>query len=428
MCKPMLAKTKRVLSTTFVTIPSFTGKKRLPLVVGLFALRSVFALFLFCVAVDLNVVWLFGSSPTIRGKRPPELAFPSEVYSRDGVLLGRYYTTYRLPLAGDSIPQHFKDALLATEDIRFYHHHGVELRTPFMILFSSVAGDSRGGSTITQQLAKNLFLTRSQKSRGLLGWIPGVSTIIYKTKEWITALKLEAHYTKPEILELYCTTVNFGTNSYGIVSAAKTYFNKRAADLSVAESALLVGMLKAPTNYSPLLHPEKAKERRSTVLAQMKKYRFITHAYADSLDHLPLTITLTVDAQDEGDAAYFRAALAPVLQAWCKNNKQKLYTGGLKIYTTIDSRIQLYAEEAVEHELRRLQALFDDHFRGINPWTDRHNRELVGFADSLVKHTVHYQTALQQFGNNTKAITAAMHRKVRDRIESGARPDNKAAR
>ena len=223
----------------------------------------IVAFFLYLGAVDVNFLWLFGKSPsmsTIQNKRPAEASI---IYSADGKVIGKYFSENRTPVTYEEVNPVFWKALIDTEDERFYSHHGIDFTA-----FAAVAKeyilhrDARGASTITQQLAKNLFRTRSEYSTGLLGNIPGLKMLIMKSKEWITAYKLEYFFTKNEILTQYANTVDFGSNAFGIKTACKTYFGCAPKDLTVENAAILVGMLKATTFYNPLINPDNALKRQ----------------------------------------------------------------------------------------------------------------------------------------------------------------------
>ncbi len=206
------------------------------------------------------------------------MSLASEVYYSDGTLIGRYYKENRSPVEFKSISPNIINALIATEDVRFYKHNGVDFYGFFTSMLSTAKGDRRGGSTITQQLAKNLFETRKKKSQGLIRHVPFIRTIVYKCKEWLTALEIEHVYTKQQILTLYLNTVPFGNNSFGIKTASLKIFNKTPDSVNVAEAATLVGMLKATSTYNPINNPKHALERRNTVLGQMLKYKYISKA------------------------------------------------------------------------------------------------------------------------------------------------------
>ncbi|MBM3403245.1 MAG: penicillin-binding protein, partial [Bacteroidetes bacterium] len=207
---------------------------------------------LFFSALEINFLWLFGYSPSIKDIKTPNINIVSELFTADGKLIGKYFKENRTPVEYDSISPAVIDALVATEDVRFYKHSGIDIRSLVSSTISTATGDKRGASTITQQLAKNLYSTRNKKSQGLIKYLPIVRTIIFKLKEWLTALKLENYYTKDEILTLYLNTVPFGNNTFGIKTASKRYFNKAVNRLQVEEAALLVGMLKATTTYNPI--------------------------------------------------------------------------------------------------------------------------------------------------------------------------------
>jgi penicillin-binding protein 1A len=281
---------------------------------------------------------------TIINTRPAQA---SEIYSADSVMIGKYFSENRTPVTYDDVNPIFWNALIDTEDERFYHHFGIDFQAFGAALKDYVVHhDARGASTITQQLAKNLFRVRTEYSTGLLGNIPGVKMLIMKTKEWITALKLEANFSKEEILTMYANTVDFGFNAFGIKTACKTYFNTTPQNLTPEQAAVLVGMLKATTYYNPRLHPENSMNRRNVVLGNMLQRDHITQEQYDSLTIRPIELDYSVENAYDGQALYFREAVKNHLQKWCSENGYDLYKDGLKIYTTIDTRMQKYAEEA----------------------------------------------------------------------------------
>jgi penicillin-binding protein 1A len=235
---------------------------------------KVFKIFLFTIlflviGVKTNFLWLFGDMPGVEDLENPKNNQASEIYSGDNILLGKYYRENRSPVEFNEISPYVIDALIATEDIRFYEHSGIDMKASFAIPWYMLKGDQRGSSTITQQLAKNLYKTRSGSSKGLLGYIPGLNILIAKAKEWITAINLESNFTKEEILNLYLNTVDFGSNAFGIKVASQTFFNTSPDSLTVEQAATLVGLLKATTTYSPVLHPDNCIERRNVVLKLM---------------------------------------------------------------------------------------------------------------------------------------------------------------
>ncbi|MCK9617917.1 MAG: transglycosylase domain-containing protein [Lentimicrobiaceae bacterium] len=389
----------------------FSVSRELPLYKKiLWRLLHFFIIFIiFLLLVDFNFLWFFGKSPHIHQIYNPDLKITSELYSSDGKLIGKYFDENRMPLKYEEIPQNIINALIATEDVRFYAHHGVDLRATFSILWYMSKGEKRGGSTITQQLVKNLFKTRENYSRGLLGYIPGVRTVIYKMKEWIAAFKIELLYSKKDILTMYFNTNDFGSNTFGLKTAAKTFFGKKPLQLNVEESAVLVGLLKAPTYYSPVLHPERALERRNIVLSQLQKYKFISPAICDSLSNTKLTLHFSAQGNSDDDISYFRDAVSNYLKTWLKENNFNLYEDGLKIYSTLDSKMQTYAEEAVSEHMKRLQKRFFQHWEGENPWVDVDNKELPDYINNIAKRTKRYALLVKKFGKNSDSLTYYMN-------------------
>ncbi len=328
----------------------------------------------------------------------------SQLYTADGKLIGQYYKENRSPVAFKDISPNLINALICTEDVRFYSHHGVDLYSFFTSMLSTAKGDKRGGSTITQQLAKNLFETRKRKSQGLIKHVPVLSTIVYKCKEWLTALEIEHVYSKNEILELYLNTVPFGNNSYGIKTATLKYFDKTPDKVNPAEAATLIGMLKATSTYNPINNPDKSVLRRNTVLSQMEKYGKLSKADYDANVALPLNLNLSyVDDQGQGDS-YLREAVERWLKKWCKDNGYDLYSDGLKIYTTIDSKMQQYAEEAVAEKMKVLQKRFDNLWGKKNPWRDFDGNEIKDFVLKGEQSLPIYKLLQKKYKGDTVAI------------------------
>ncbi len=356
-------------------------------------------------AVDINLFGLFGRSPsmdTIRNTRPAQA---SEIYSADSVMIGKFFSENRTPVNYEDVNSVFWQALIDTEDERFYHHYGVDIPAFFAALKDYVLHhDARGASTITQQLAKNLFRTRTDYSTGLLGEVPGLKMLIVKSKEWVTAIKLEWNFTKKEILTMYANTVDFGSNAYGIKTACKTYFGISPKDLRPEQAAVLVGMLKATTTYNPRLNPDNSMRRRNIVLANMLQHGHLTQEEYDSLCVQPIKLDYSVENVYDGQAAYFRSALQDHLQQWCKDHHIDLYTDGLKIYTTIDTRMQEYAEEAAAEQMRIIQENFNQHWAGMNPWQDEHYREIPHFIESIARHLPVYKQLEEQFPEQPDSV------------------------
>ena len=368
----------------------------------------IVAFFLYLGAVDINFLWLFGKSPsmsTIKNKRP---AAASIIYSADGKQIGKFFSENRTPVTYEEVNPVFWQALIDTEDERFYSHHGIDY-TAFMAVAKEyiLHRDARGASTITQQLAKNLFRTRSEYSTGLLGNIPGVKMLIMKSKEWITAYKLEFFFTKEEILTQYANTVDFGSNSFGIKTACKTYFGCAPKDLTTENAAILVGMLKATTFYNPLINPDNSLKRRNIVLDLMQQHGHLTQAECDSLKKIEIKLDYSVESVYDGDANYFREAVADYLKDWCEDyydNRNALYTEGLKIYTTIDSRMQQYAEQAAYKQMKQLQQTFNNHWGSTNPWQDAHHVEIKNFIEDIAKRQPVYKYLSKKFNGNEDSI------------------------
>lgn len=352
--------------------------------------------FLFTVTLFILIgLEFFGPMPTFKQLENPKSNVASEVISEDNIVLGSIYREYRSFVDYHEISPNVINALIATEDARFHGHSGIDFRGLGRVMFKTVLFGKRtagGGSTITQQLAKNLFprdLTGQENA-----FIRTVKLVITKFKEWITAVKLERNYTKEEIASMYLNVVEFGSNSFGIKAAAKTFFNTTPDSITVEQAALLVGVVNAPTRYSPVRNPERAIQRRNVVLGQMMKYGYITQSQFDSLSKLPLNLKFQAQDHNQGSATYFREMLRLFMTArkpeprryyskqmyqedsllwesnplygWCNKNTKpdgtpyNIYTDGLKIYTTINSRMQRYAEDALVSHLRNeLQPVLD---------------------------------------------------------------------
>ena len=355
--------------------------------------------------VDINFLWLFGKSPGFSQIKKPTTSEASEIYSADGVLIGKYFSENRTPVKYEDVNPVFWKALIDTEDERFYKHHGVDPIGLFAVLKDVlVSHEARGASTITQQLAKNMFRVRTQYSTGLLGYIPGVRILIMKSKEWIIATKLEMLYDKEEILTMYANTVDFGSNAFGIKTACKTYFNTTPAKITAEQAAVLVGMLKATTYYNPISHPENSLERRNVVLHNMMTHGDMTRAEFDSVSAIPIKLNYNVESNYDGQAKYFREAIADYLKDWCEENGYDLYSSGLKIYTTIDTRMQKYAEEAARKQMRQVQRNFDRHWAGQDPWRDENHQVIPNFIENIAKRQPVYKMLQQRFPNQPDSV------------------------
>jgi penicillin-binding protein 1A len=365
----------------------------------------------------ISIGWL-GFMPAFSELENPQTNLATEVYSYDGELLGKYYLENRSPCKYDELSPHLINALKATEDVRFEKHSGVDIRALGRVLSGVITRSSKGGgSTITQQLAKNLFPRDPDGGK--------FKTMITKFKEWVVAIKLEREYSKNEILAMYLNTVDFGNNSMGIKSAAATYFNRTPAALTVEESALLIGMLKAPTKFSPKRNPSASLQRRNTVLNQLYKYKYLTKENRDSIQALPIDLSqFAVQHHATGIATYFREYLRLWLADWCRKNPKPdgshydIYKDGLKIYTTIDSRMQKHAEKAVqEHVCNYLQPLFFQHIKGQKnaPFNKISNEETQRILNVGIKRSERY-TLMKDAGATDEEIKKAFDTKVAMKI------------
>ena len=381
---------------------------------------------LFVWAVSGNFLGLFGELPDFKELENPQSELASELYSSDGVLLGNYFRENRSPVSYNELSTNLVNALIATEDVRFEDHSGIDFQSMARVLFKSIIlrQGAGGGSTLSQQTAKNLFKTRNLESQGILSRIPGLRMLIIKTKEWIVAAKLEKSYTKEEILTLYLNTSEFGSNAYGIKTAAKTFFNKEPIDLNIQESATLVGLFKAPSYYSPVFNPDNSLRRRNTVLGQMEKYDYLTEAEYDSISQIPIELDYRVGNQNQGLATYFREVIKADLIKWTKENLKSdgtpydLFGDGLRIYTTIDSRMQRYAEESVDEHMRELQKKFEKEMGTRAPWIDSNGKVIPGFLETAVKRTDAYRNLEKRYGSGADSIDIKLNEKKKMRIFS----------
>jgi penicillin-binding protein 1A len=298
----------------------------------------------------------FGSMPSFEDLENPESNLATEVISSDGVTIGKFYNENRTPIKYEDLPPHLVKALVATEDERFYDHSGIDAKRTLGAVLK--LGSDGGASTLTQQLAKLLFHGEGSTFK--------LFRVIQKVKEWIIAVKLERQYTKNEIIAMYLNKADFVNTAVGIRSAAKVYFGKEPRDLTVDEAAMFVGMLKNPSLYNPLRRLEKVRLRRNTVLGQMVRNGILDKATKDKLAAQPIVLHFHPESHKEGTATYFREFLREYMKNWAKENKKPdgsdwdIYSDGLKIYTTIDSKIQEHAEEAVQAHMKNLQKQFFD--------------------------------------------------------------------
>jgi len=413
---------------------------------------SAVGIFLFVISLFIFIsLEFFGPLPTFEELENPKSNLASEVISEDHKVLGTYFIQNRTFVGYDKISPNLVKALLATEDIRFNRHSGIDARGLGRVFVKTLLLGNRqagGGSTITQQLAKNLFPRDTVYHSFFITKFAHLS--VSKLKEWITAVKLEKNYTKNEILSMYLNVVEFGSNSFGIKSAAKTFFNTSPDSIKIEQAALLVGLVNAPSRYSPVRNPERSLARRNFVLSQMYKYEFLSKHNYDSLVRIPLKLNYKVQDHNVGPATYFRETLRQILSArkpetkyyftheqyvedslqwannpiygWCNKNLKpdgspyNIYRDGLKIYTTINSRMQQYAEEAVEKHLGKyLQVEFDyeQKMSGNHLFDDKLSNEQVrSILLHAMKQTDRYKS-LKQRGISTDEIYANFNTKTR---------------
>ncbi|MCF0183695.1 MAG: transglycosylase domain-containing protein [Bacteroidaceae bacterium] len=367
-------------------------------------------LVLLVVAVDVNFLWLFGRSPGYDDICRPQLNEASLIYSADSVLIGRYYDENRIPVRRADLSDTLINTLIDTEDERFHSHHGVDFLGIFSAFKDAIMGSPRGGSTITQQLAKNMFRTRSAYSSGLLGRIPGVKLLIIKLKEMIVATKLERKFSKDDILVMYLNTVDFGSHAFGINTAAQTYFGCLPSQLTTEQCATLVGLLKATNTFNPYRNPANALARRNLVLQNLYDHshmyvrgRLATKLQLDSLMATPLLADerpVEETVEEATSTSYFRQALRDNIADLCRlglidgydeDNIIDVNTAGLKIHTTIDTRMQRMAQEAVDEQMEIIQKRFEEHWRYANPWRDEHGIEIPDFIENLAKRSSYYR-------------------------------------
>ncbi|WP_185213713.1 transglycosylase domain-containing protein [Sphingobacterium mizutaii] len=368
------------------------------------ALIVIYFIILFTCAVQINFLGLFGSSPTKKEILLPELNVSSELFTADSVLIGRYYKQDRDPVPYDSISPNIVNALIATEDVRFRKHHGVDFIGLFGGVFSTLSGSDRGASTITQQLAKNLYRTRYKDAQGLLGKIPGVGLLVTKYKEWMTAFKLESKYSKEEILTMYLNTVSFSNNAYGIKSASVRYFDKLPSEVTVNEAGVLVGMLKGTTYYNPIRNPKNALQRRNVVLNQMEKEGYLKKDEVAALSKDSLGLNLNNQEVRNSNDSYLRTAVEKWLEEWGEENEIDIYTSGLKIYTTIDSRMQKIAETVVSTKMKELQQRLDNVWGNDLPWRDKEGNVIPNFLEDHAKKLPAYASLMKKYNDEAKVF------------------------
>lgn len=373
---------------------------------------------LYVLTVSIDLFGLFGGMPSIHEIENPENDLSSEILSADGESLGRYFRYNRSQVHYNQLSPDLVNTLLISEDHRFYQHSGLDLPAYLRVIKGVLTFSSAGGgSTITQQLAKNLFT--QNKDRSLDGPLAKLGKwprrIIQKTKEWIIAVNLEENFTKEEIIAMYLNTCDWTSGAFGIKVAAETFFNKQPDSLNLQESAILIGMLQAPSAFHPKNKPESALRKRNEVLGKIyeHKYRIKTREEFDSIKALPIELDFRVQNQNVGLATYFRTVLGNYLLNYCNSKGIDLYNSGLKIYTTIDSRLQKYAEEAVAEHMKNLQGQFFNEWnaRKRNPWLDEDGKEIQDFLAKRIRKTEAYRVYSERYGENSDSLKIMLRKK-----------------
>ncbi len=378
---------------------------------------------LFLGAVDINFLWLFGRSPGFSDIKNPVTNDASIILSADSVPIGKFYDENRTPVAFNEISPILVRTLIATEDERFYHHHGIDFQGIFAAIKDMVGGHARGASTITQQLAKNLFSVRTKEeySTGLFDKFRPTRILSIKLKEWIVATKLEMLFSKEEILTMYFNTVDFGNNAYGIKTACETYFATQPDNLTYEQAATLVGLLKATSTYNPKRNPRNSTERRNVVLANLYEYGQMyinghpaTRQQLDSLQSLPMITAERPSGRSQlGRVPYFRNALKDYVMMLCRRgliagynaeHPLDLDVSGLTIHTTLDTRMQQYAEEAAEKQMKVIQKRFREHWGSTVPWRDAQYKEIPHFIEKIAQQTDEYKYLYKKFNGNADSI------------------------
>ncbi len=387
------------------------GSKAVKVLWSIFGIALLLIIvFFFCVAKGV-----FGTMPTFEELENPQTNLATQIISCDGKVLGSYYVENRSNVYYSDLSPYLPQALISIEDERFAQHSGIDSKSLFRVAFGVLTGNKKGGgSTITQQLAKNLFPRGENLST--------VKLVIRKFQEWITATKLEYNYSKEEIIAMYLNTVAFGHNAYGIRSAAKTFFDKDPKNLNIEESALMAGVVNAPTRYSPIRNPELSMQRRNLVLRSMCKNGYLTEAECDSISQIPIDMShFGVMDHTTGQATYFREQLRKELTEWANTHTRadgkpyNIYRDGLRIYTTIDSRMQRYAEEAVKEFVGgSLQPSFFEHWKGHKnaPFSLKSPDQIDELLDASMKRSDRYRM-LKKDGLCEDSIKAEFNKPVR---------------
>lgn len=348
---------------------------------------------IFAIALGF-LIYLYTGLPSIEELENPQTAIASTVHSRDGIVLERYFTENRKYVAIENISPHVIDALIATEDHRFYDHWGIDMVRTLAIPWHLINGRIQGGSTITQQLARNLYKKIGREF-----------SVVRKLREMITAIQIEQNYTKREIIEMYLNTVEFPNSAFGIETASQTHYNKTAAELTISEAATMVGSVNAVYAYNPRLFPEKSQQRRDIVLRLMKERELIQPEVYTKLQAEPITLNYQPPSNSGRESRYFGEYIRQRVIEWTEENGYDLYTDGLSIYTTIDSRLQQYAEKALKVKLDSLQQIFEDEWTSSDgDYMDELWEEYPRFLRSFIRDTDRYKNAFSKYGTDQESV------------------------
>lgn len=361
---------------------------------AIFNFTGIFLLITFLGASGY-IYFLFQGLPSIEQLENPDTAIATEVRSRDGVVLDKYFTENRTWVRFDDISPHAIDALVATEDHRFFNHWGMDMIRTLAIPYHLILGNPQGGSTISQQLARNLYKEIGQ-----------AFSVSRKFREMITAVQIEKNYTKREIIEMYLNTVEYSNSAFGIEAAARTHFNKPAAELNVTEAATLVGSVNAVYAYNPRLFPERSKQRRDIVLTLMNRQGFIDANTMQALKSEPIKLDYQPPSKAGRVSRYFGEYVRQNVTEWAEENGYDIYTDGLVIHTTIDSRLQKHAERAMRTKLDSLQKIFESEWtsRSSGVYMDRLWDEFPTFKDSFLEDTDEYKNGFQKYDTNIRKV------------------------
>ncbi len=339
-------------------------------------------------------IYLYQGLPSIQELENPQTAVASELKSRDGVVLDRYYTENRTYVPIEQISPYVVDALIATEDHRFYTHWGIDMVRTLAIPWHLINGRVQGGSTVTQQLARNLYKKIGREF-----------SVIRKLREMITAVQIEHNYTKREIIEMYLNTVEFPNSAYGIESAAQTHYGKPASDLTISEAATLVGSLQMVYIYNPRVNPENARNRRNTVLFLLNQRGFISDAVYDNLKEEPIVLDYRPPSKAGQENRYFGYYVRKQVDPWLKENGYDLNTDGLTIYTTIDSRLQRHAEQALRTKLDSLQTIYEQEWTSNGgEYMDKFWEKYPNFLQAFIRRTDRYKNAFSKFDTDQESV------------------------